>query len=79
MIYNSHHFERFTVTTMTWLNDHRYVPYVVITIRILPHSSLVRRVTQRVTHVDQVVLARPEHLVLLAFVFLILLEFCVVF
>ena len=46
----SHHFESFTVATMTWLtviwnncvtNDHGYVPLIVNTPRSFPHSWLV--------------------------------------
>ena len=44
----SHHFESFTVTTMTWMtlwnicvkNDHGYIPFVVST-RSFPHSWLI--------------------------------------
>ena len=70
----SHHFESFTVATTTWLTVmeylcykwHRYVPFVVITIRSFPHSwlitGIVTRVTQRVPHVEQELLTLPEHM-----------------
>ena len=64
----SHHFERFTVTTMTWLswplwiicvtNDHGYVPLVVNTSRSFPHSLLITGLVARVTRL----LPPVEHL-----------------
>ena len=64
----SHHFERFTVTTMTWLgwplwiicvtNDHGYVPLVVNTSRSFLHSLLITGLVARVTRLLPLV----EHL-----------------
>ena len=60
----SHHFESFTVVTLTWLtiteylctNVHGYIPFVVITCRSIPHSWLITvfmtRVIRWVPHVD---------------------------
>ena len=66
----SHHFERFTVTTMNWLTAmeclcHKW-PLVVITSRSFPHSWLitgvVARITRRVPLVEQELLTLPEHM-----------------
>jgi hypothetical protein len=70
----SHHFESFTVATMTWLtvmeyrvtNDHGYVPLVVSTSRSFPHSWLINwfvtRLTRRVPLVEHELPTLPEHL-----------------
>ena len=70
----SHHFEGFTIATMTWFtlrnicvtNDHGYVPFVVNTSQSFPHSWLitgfVTRLTRRVPLVEQKPLTLPEHL-----------------
>jgi hypothetical protein len=70
----SHRFESFPMATMTWLTVteylchkwHRYVPFVVITIRSFPHSwlitGIVTRVTQHVPHVEHELLTLPEHM-----------------
>jgi hypothetical protein len=70
---NVHHFESFTVATMTWLTVmeylcytwHRYVSFVVITIRSFPHwwliVGIVTRVAKRVPHVEQELLTLPEY------------------
>jgi hypothetical protein len=70
----SHHFESSTVATTTWLTAmeylcykwHRYVPFVVITIRSFPHSwfitGILTRVAQRVPHVEHELLTLPEHM-----------------
>jgi hypothetical protein len=77
----SHHFERFTVATMSWLtlrnicftNDHEYVPLVVITISVL--SSYIAFTWFLTTETQQVSLFTLEdHLssppFMLGFVFL---------
>jgi hypothetical protein len=64
----SHHFESFMVATMIWLtvvaNDHGYVPFLVITTQSFLYSWLItgclRRVTRRVSHVEQTLLTLPE-------------------
>jgi hypothetical protein len=65
----SHHFESFTVATMTLLtvtesvtNDHGYVPFVLSTSRSFPHSWLITGFVTRVTW--QVPLVEQELLTL---------------
>ena len=67
----SHHFESFTVATMTWLtvmeySCHGYAPLVVSTSRSFPHSWLitgfVTRLTRRMPLVKQELPTLPEHL-----------------
>jgi hypothetical protein len=69
----SHHFESFTVATITWLtvynicvtHDHGYIPLVVSTSRSFPHSWLITgfatRLTRRVPHKEQELPTLPEH------------------
>jgi hypothetical protein len=69
---SSHHFESFMVTTMTLLSatecllseDNVCVPFVVITIQFLPHSTvvtgIVKRVIRRLRHVEEKLLTLPE-------------------
>ena len=70
----SHHFERFTVATMTWLttctmeylSQVTYVPLVVSISRSFPYSWLitgfVTGATLQVALVEQELLTLPEHL-----------------
>jgi hypothetical protein len=69
----SHHFERFTVATMTCYgisvcvtNTHGYVPLVVNTSRFLPHSWFITgfetRLTRQVPLVEKELPTLPQHL-----------------
>ena len=67
----NHHFECFTVATMTWLtvmeylchNGHGYVPFVVNTSRSYPRSWLITGYVTRLTRlVEQELLSLLEHL-----------------
>ena len=78
----SHHFESFTVASMTWwplwnicvTNDHIYVSLVVCTSQSFPHSWLitgfVTRLTRRVPLVDQELITLPVHLAIVLSVLL---------
>ena len=66
----SHHFENFTVATMTWLTVKACLCHKT-TIRSIPRSSLVTRyvttLTRPVLLVERKLLIRPEHFSLLRF------------